>query len=92
MTDWPDITNGLVELGGAYFTWRNAIQLQRDREIKGVYWPATAFFTGWGLWTLIYYPAIQQWLSFIGGLVLVSGNLVWVIGAVKLQKKDCKNV
>lgn len=73
-----DLVNGLFEAGGAYCTWRNAWQLHKDREIKGVYWPLTAFFTAWGVWNLWYYPALGQWFSFYAGIVLVTGNLLWV--------------
>ena len=41
---WPDLINGGFELLGAVFTWRNFLQLRRDRTIAGVYWPTTAFF------------------------------------------------
>lgn len=82
-----DVGNGLFELVGAYFTWRNYIQLQRDRELKGVYWPMTAFFTAWGFWNLHYYPSLQQWFSFYAGIVLVLGNLAWVNLALKLKLK-----
>ena len=74
----PDTGNALFELIGAWFTWKNAAQLRRDRRILGVYWPATAFFTAWGLWNLYYYPALGQWLSVTAGAILVSGNLAWL--------------
>jgi len=45
----PDIVNGVFELLGAWFTWMNAYSLWKDRQIKGVYWPATVFFTAWGV-------------------------------------------
>ena len=88
---WPDLINGGFELIGAFFTWRNAWQLRKDREIKGVYWPTTLFFAAWGLWNLVYYPAMQQWASFIGGVALVAGNLAWVVMAVRLQIQDIRN-
>lgn len=82
---WPDLINGLFELAGAGFTWRNAVQLLRDRELRGVYWPTSAFFSTWGVWNLAYYPALGQWLSFAGGVLLVSGNLAWVALAVRIR-------
>jgi hypothetical protein len=83
----PDHINAAFELLGALFTWRNALQLYRDREVKGVYWPITAFFAAWGVWNLFYYPAIGQWLSFYAGIVLVLGNIVWVALAVALRRE-----
>lgn len=83
--NWPDLINGSFELIGAIFTWRNAAQLRRDREIRGVYWPTAAFMAVWGLWNLVYYPTLGQWASFAGGVLLVTGNLAWVAMAVQLQ-------
>lgn len=80
-----DIINGLFELFGAYFTWVNAWKLYQDRDIKGVYWPATGFFAAWGLWNLYYYPSLGQWASFFGGCVLVLGNIAWVSMAIRLK-------
>lgn len=88
---WADLINGLFELFGAYFTWRNAWQLHLDRSIKGVYWPTTVFFTLWGGWNLIYYPALQQWASFIGGIALVAGNVIWVALAIRIHVQNVLN-
>jgi hypothetical protein len=76
-----DALNGLFELFGAVFAWRNALQLYRDREIRGVYWPAWVFFTAWGLWNLYYYPSLGQWFSFGSGCLLVCGNIAWCVTA-----------
>lgn len=75
----PDQINGSFELAGAYFTWSNFAAYYKARELVGVYWPATAFFTLWGLWNLYYYPAIGQPLSFSGGIALTSGSLAWLV-------------
>lgn len=80
-----DLINGAFELLGAILTWRNALQLKRDRELRGVYWPTTAFFAAWGIWNLIYYPALGQWASFAGGVLLVAGNVAWVVMALRLR-------
>lgn len=82
-----DLINAGFELLGAAFTWRNALQLYRDRQIKGVYWPTMAFFAVLGLWNLYYYPSLGQWASFAAGVVLVAGNLAWVGLAVNLKLK-----
>lgn len=76
-----DIINGYFELTGEVFTWRNAWQLFQDREIKGVYWPMTGGFAAWGLWNLYYYPSLGQWWSVAGAVVLVIGNIAWIIMA-----------
>lgn len=69
--DWG---NTVFEAGGAVACWRNALQLYRDREIKGVYWPIYVFYSLWGLWNLVYYPGPGQWWSFSAGTVLVTGD------------------
>ena len=77
-----DLVNGIFELAGAYFVWANVFKLKKDKEIKGVYWPVTAFFAAWGVWNLYYYPALGQCYSFYAGIGLAIGNVVWVIMAV----------
>jgi hypothetical protein len=74
----PDLINGAFELFGGLAIFGHARALYRDKEVKGVSTTATGFFTAWGLWNLFYYPHLGQWLSFAGGLVIVSGNLVWI--------------
>lgn len=83
-----DVVNGLFELVGAFFTWRNYFQLRRDRELKGIYWPLIAFMTLWGFWNLLYYPSLDQWFSFACGCVLMLGNAQWVNLALKLKLND----
>ncbi len=78
-----DLLNGLFELGGAVVAWMNAYKLYKDREIKGVYWPVWIFFSSWGLWNLYYYPSLGQYISFYAGIILVSGNIAWVVLAFK---------
>jgi hypothetical protein len=85
---WNDIVNALFELVGAYFTWRNYFQLLEEREVKGVYWPTTAFFTAWGLWNIFYYPSLGQWFSFGAGLLLVGGNFYWVVLVLQLKYRQ----
>lgn len=80
-----DHINACFELLGALFTWRNAAQLYRDKEIRGVYWPTWVFFAAWGVWNLAYYPSLGQWWSFWAGALLVGGNLAWVALAVAVR-------
>jgi len=77
-----DIINGSFEILGAFLCWKNAYILHKEKETKGVYWPTSAFFTIWGIWNIYYYPNLGQWLSFIGGIFLVSGNLAWTLQAI----------
>ena len=82
-----DMVNGTFELFGAYFTWRNAYQLYKDGgEIKGVYWPMFSFMMMWGLWNLLYYPHLNQPLSFYAGILLTLGNVAWVTQAIAVTQ------
>lgn len=83
----PDHINAIFEAGGAFFTWRNALQLYCDKQIKGVYWKAWFFFAAWGLWNCWYYPQLDQWFSFVAGIVLVSGNITWCLLALIYKVK-----
>jgi hypothetical protein len=80
-----DIVNGVFETVGALATWANVRRIRRDRRVAGVNFYSMAFFAGWGLWNLIYYPHLDQWASFVGGVLLVSGNVVWTVYAIRYR-------
>jgi len=46
--------------------------------LKGVHWAPIIFFWAWGMWNLFYYPSLDQWWSFTGGLWIVLANGVWM--------------
>lgn len=52
--------------------------LYRDKQVKGVSVFATVFFTTWGYWNLYYYPHLNQWVSFAGGVMIVTANTLWI--------------
>jgi hypothetical protein len=68
----------LFELFGSAMLWRNVLQLYRDKQVKGVHWSATFFFAAWGYWNLFYYPHLDQWWSFAGGVSIVIANTIWL--------------
>ncbi len=78
MSSFSDIGNSIFELIGGLLQVRNAYQIWKDKQVKGVYWPAWLFFTFWGYWNLYYYPSLDQWLSFAGGILIALANTVWV--------------
>lgn len=82
---WQDIVNGLYEMLGGIMLWNNVRILYNQKKVKGVSVMTTAFFTTWGIWNLYYYPFLDQWWSFLGGLVIVFANVVWVSLAVKYR-------
>jgi hypothetical protein len=74
----PDFVNGLFEMLGGAFILNHCRVLYRDKMVRGVSIISTSFFFAWGVWNLYYYPHLDQWWSFAGGLVIVLGNCLWV--------------
>lgn len=74
----PDLVNGFFELVGAVCVWTGVYKYTKDREVKGMYWPTTIFFTSWGGWNLFYYTSLDQSFSFYAGCLLFSGNATWL--------------
>jgi|TARA_Y100000310_G_scaffold244427_1_gene249186 hypothetical protein len=74
----PDIINGIFELCGGFVLALNVRRLHLDKAVKGVDWRYITFFAAWGLWNLFYYPHLGQWMSFIGGALLVGVNAIWL--------------
>ena len=75
---WQDLANGAFEIVGGFMVLDHCRALYRDKELKGVSVLATSVFTTWGFWNLYYYPHMDQWASFAGGLVIVTGNTLWL--------------
>lgn len=89
----PDLINSLFEFGGCIMAIVNTIKLQRDKDVKGVYWPFTVFLSIWGYFNIYYYWHLEQWMSLVAGGTLSVFNTVWVILAIyyvelKLHLKD----
>lgn len=75
----PDILNGLFELIGALLLCLSIRRLLHDREVKGVSAVPVSFFACWGFWNLYFYPSLDQWWSFYGGLLMVAVNSTWIL-------------
>ena len=74
----PDIGNAFFEGVGAFLQVKNTMQIYKDKQVKGVYWPAWLFFTAWGYWNMWYYPSLGQWWSFFAGSLIAVANTAWV--------------
>lgn len=83
----PDAINGAFELAGAVLLLLDVLALRRARRVVGVHWGARLFFTGWGIWNLFYYTALDQRWSFIGGALLVIVNAIWLVLLVKYNRR-----
>lgn len=75
----PDLINGIFEATGAFFIALSIRKLYQDNVVRGVSWVHVAFFAAWGFWNLYYYPALDQWFSFWGGVGIVTTNTALVI-------------
>lgn len=82
----PDFINGCFEALGSAFVFLHIRQIQKDKSVAGVSIPATIFFTSWGVWNLYYYPHLGQWWSFMGGIGIVTMNVIWVYYMIKYWK------
>lgn len=74
----PDQINGLFEGSAALFVLRNIRVLYKDKRVCGVSIISTGFFTAWGFWNLFYYPQLNQYWSWVGGIAIVVMNMVWI--------------
>jgi len=73
-----DVINGLFEFGGAIALSLHVKQILKDKKTRGVSWAPFVFFTSWGWWNaLVYYPAVNCWWSWAGGIALVAVNTVY---------------
>jgi hypothetical protein len=88
----PDLVNGAFELTGGVVCWLNVRRLLRDRTVQGVDWRVSAFFSAWGFWNLFYYPSLNQWASFAGGVALVIANTTWVVLALRTMREEAEEV
>lgn len=73
-----DIVNGLFETAGGFFILLSILKLHREKIVRGVSWIHVGFFSSWGYWNLYFYPSLDQWFSFWGGVLLVASNTYWL--------------
>ena len=81
-----DLTNGCFEFLGGLLVLNHCRAVLRDKAVKGVSVFSTAVFALWGVWNIYYYPSLDQWASFAGGLVIVSANALWVVLLLKYRR------
>lgn len=84
----PDMINGTFEFAGGLAILLSVFKLSRDKIVRGVSWPHVLFFTGWGAWNLYFYPHLDQWFSFAGGVFIVLVNTTWVCQIIYWNWKE----
>jgi uncharacterized membrane protein YfcA len=84
----PDMINGAFEFFGGLFLLRNCWLLYRDKQVKGVSIAATTFFTVWGTWNIFFYIHLDQWVSFVGAVLIAVSNSLWIALALYYSRKQ----
>lgn len=82
----PDMINGMIEFFGCLMALNNCRVLWQAKAVAGVSILSTTFFNVWGVWNLYYYPSLDQWWSFSGGVALVTANTLYIILLIKFSK------
>ena len=82
-----DFTNGMFEILGGLMILNHCRVVIKDKAVAGVSVLSTAFFTSWGFWNLYYYPSLDQWWSFAGGIAIAAANLLWVALLIKYRAR-----
>jgi len=75
----PDVINAFYEAFGGALIGMSIWRLYKDGQVKGVSLVPVVFFATWGYWNLYFYPALEQWWSFWGGVLMVTMNTVWLL-------------
>lgn len=87
----PDLINALFELSAGFFLFNNVRILYKQKKVRGISILSAIVFTAWGYWNLYYYPHLNQWLSFLGGILVVVANTAWIYLAIRYRKKELNN-
>ena len=74
-----DLVNALFEIIGAGLTWANVYSVWKDKGYAGIYLPTVVLSLGGGVWSLFYYPSLNQWWSFAASIGLVIALLAWIV-------------
>lgn len=74
-----DLSNGLFEFTASLMVLNNCRVLFKDKQRQGISKFSCLFFLSWGFWNTFYYPHLNQWWSFAGGLFVVSANILWIV-------------
>jgi len=83
-----DIINGLFETSGGIFISASIFKLHKDKKVRGIHWIQVCFFTIWGYWNLYYYPHLEQWFSFWGGMGICITQTIWFIQLMYYTLKE----
>lgn len=83
----PDLINACFEGLAGFFVLISAFKTLKNKSSKGVSYVTLIFFSTWGYWNLFYYPHLEQWYSFTGGIFVTITNTFWVILLIKYRNQ-----
>jgi hypothetical protein len=83
---WQDVVNGLFEFCAGAMVWINVAAIRRDKQIRGISFIPVILFTAWGIWNLWFYRSLGLWVSWLGGIMVVLANSVWLYYVWKYRK------
>jgi uncharacterized membrane protein YfcA len=83
-----DNINGVFEAVGGLFIFLNVLKLHKDKKVRGVSWVSIVFFTLWGYWNLIFYPAIGQMTSTLFAGLTALVNTAWLAQILYYNRKE----
>lgn len=86
----PDLINGLIECGFGLMRLLDIKAAYKAKRVQGVSLIPVVAACGWGVWNIYFYNHIDQWYSFLGGLVILSTNLWWLYVAIKYRVVSAK--
>jgi hypothetical protein len=88
----PDLLNSMFEWIGGLMVFNHCRVLYRDKAVQGISLLSNLFFTGWGVWNIIYYPMLNQMWSFYGSVFLTVANMSWLGGLLWYRRKPKYNI
>ena len=82
---WQDLVNGSYESLAAFAVLNHCRVLYNAKKSEGVSILSVIFFWTWGIWNVYYYPHLNQWISFLGGCMIVLANGLYVYLLIKYK-------
>jgi hypothetical protein len=81
-----DAINCFFEIVGGLMLWLNVVEIMKSgRKLDFINLMIILFFVAWGLWDMVYYWSLNQWVSFWGILIMVLGDFA-LLAFLKARK------
>ena len=82
-----DLINAGFESMAGVVVFLSAWRVYKDKQVRGVSLWMVIFMLAWGIWNLYYYPSLDQWGSFYGGLSVAAANITWIALILYFRKR-----